>query len=159
MKKIFEAESNASQDSRYREHLDRNWQNGNAAFDEVYQRINKFIDYVSGFDAQVENLFKALDGIYSKLSEQDQLISDLNQRIADLENKHEQDVQMLQNKLNEQKKYVDAELAKRDERLKKLEDAVFGYNPVIINSPPTADNEPTEVINTDSRHRKEDYGW
>ena len=62
-------------------------------------------------DNKTSDLQYKIDGIYSKLSEQDERISELNQRIADLETKHEQDVQTLQNKL--------------DERLKKLEDAVF----------------------------------
>lgn len=39
---VFENESNASQDANYREHLNRNWDNGNIAFDNIDQQISNW---------------------------------------------------------------------------------------------------------------------
>lgn len=53
---VFENESNASQDANYREHLNRNWDNGNIAFDNIYQQISNWQNSISSLISRVSTL-------------------------------------------------------------------------------------------------------
>lgn len=53
---VFENESNASQDASYREHLDRNWLNGNTAFDQINQNIADWQNLISSLSSRVSTL-------------------------------------------------------------------------------------------------------
>jgi len=53
---VFENESNASQDANYREHLNRNWDNGNIAFDNIYQQIADWQNLISSLSSRVTTL-------------------------------------------------------------------------------------------------------
>lgn len=53
---VFENESNASQDANYREHLNRNWDNGNTAFDNIYQQISNWQNLISSLSSRVSTL-------------------------------------------------------------------------------------------------------
>lgn len=53
---VFENESNASQDANYREHLNHNWDNGNIAFDNIYQQISNWQNLISSLSNRVSTL-------------------------------------------------------------------------------------------------------
>lgn len=53
---VFENESNASQDANYREHLNRNWDNGNNAFGNIYQQISNCQNLISRLSSRVTTL-------------------------------------------------------------------------------------------------------
>lgn len=53
---VFENESNASQDANYREHLNRNWQNGNTEFDKLENWLNALESSINGFQSQISNM-------------------------------------------------------------------------------------------------------
>lgn len=53
---VFENESNASQDANYREHLNRNWDNGNIAFDNIDQQISNWQNLISRLSSRVTTL-------------------------------------------------------------------------------------------------------
>lgn len=53
---VFENESNASQDANYREHLNHNWDNGNTAFDNIYQQISNWQNLISRLSSRVSTL-------------------------------------------------------------------------------------------------------
>ena len=53
---VFENESNASQDANYREHLNRNWDNGNIAFNNIYQQISNWQNSLSRLISRVSTL-------------------------------------------------------------------------------------------------------
>ena len=53
---VFENESNASQDANYREHLNRNWDNGNNAFDNIYKQISNWQNSLSSLISRVTTL-------------------------------------------------------------------------------------------------------
>lgn len=53
---VFENESNASQDANYREHLNHNWDNGNIAFDNIYQQISNWQNLISSLSSRVSTL-------------------------------------------------------------------------------------------------------
>ena len=53
---VFENESNASQDANYREHLNHNWDNGNNAFDNIYQQISNWQNLISRLSSRVTTL-------------------------------------------------------------------------------------------------------
>lgn len=56
MANVFEVEANASQDANYREHLNRNWQNGNTEFDKLENWLNALERYINGFQSQISNM-------------------------------------------------------------------------------------------------------
>ncbi|WP_304598868.1 hypothetical protein [Lactobacillus intestinalis] len=163
MRKIAELESNASQDGSYREHLNRNWQNINTAFTDIYRRLELFAtkddliglgDRVQSLQQNIDNLqqqhgidVSALQGALSNQWTQVQKnASDINNLGVDLQNHLDQD--------KKDKDGIDA-------RLKKLEDAVFGLNPVEIDNPPVPDYPSGGLvgINSDDRTRKDKNRW
>ena len=56
MTNVFEVEANASQDANYREHLNRNWQNGNTEFDKLENWLNALESSINGFQSQISNM-------------------------------------------------------------------------------------------------------
>lgn len=123
---IFEEESNASQDGNYREHLNRNWRNGNTEFADLRRLIN---------------------GVYTSISSLWDAITGWTQQVNDLRQKHDEDVDALTGRINE----LTETIKKQDARISNLEDAVFGYGEYEVNyetSPKTIDH--VLEINTDS---------
>nr|DAU06475.1 MAG TPA: hypothetical protein [Caudoviricetes sp.] len=115
---IFEEESNASQDGNYREHLNRNWHNGNIEFDKI------------------EGL---LDTLEKNLSSYHEEIDQLKTFFNNLKDQHTQDVDTFNQTIK-----------KQNDRISKLEDAVFGCGEFETNyeTPKTTDH--VFEINTDS---------
>lgn len=130
---IFEEESNASQDGNYREHLNRNWRNGNTEFADLRRLIN---------------------GVYSSISSLWDAITGWTQQLNGVRQKHEKDVDALAKRINE----LNETIEKQDARISKLEDAVFGLAPADITTPPTPDypNSGMVEVNFDDRKDKKD---
>lgn len=130
---VFENESNASQDANYREHLDRNWQNGNTAFDDLFVKYNGLLD-------EYDVVNSRLDDAERKIRDLQGDVKDLNQRCDKIEETHREDIEELT-------ALVD-----------KLNKAVFGLAPAEINTPPVPDysNKQLEEINFDDRKDKTD---
>lgn len=130
---IFEEESNASQDGNYREHLNRNWHNGNIEFADLRRLIN---------------------GVYSSISSLWDAITGWTQQLNDLRQQHHKDVDALTKRINELNKTIE----KQDARISKLEDAVFGLASADITTPPTPDYPTSGMveINFDDRKDKKD---
>ena len=97
---IFEEESNASQDGNYREHLNRNWHNGNIAFDNIDQQISNW------------------QRMFTDLSNQ---LSAVTDRVTTLESENDKRIQENINLRNELTQYE----IKTDQRLQRLEAAIF----------------------------------
>lgn len=112
---IFEEESNASQDGNYREHLNRNWHNGNIEFADLRRLIN---------------------GVYSSISSLWDAITGWTRQLNDVRQQHHKDVDALTKRINELNKTIE----KQDARISKLEGAVF--NAVYIND---TDELPTDT--------------
>ena len=112
---IFEEESNASQDGNYREHLNRNWRNGNTEFADLRRLIN---------------------GVYTSISSLWDAITGWTQQLNGVRQQHEKDVDTLAKRINE----LNETIEKQDARISKLEDAVF--NAVYIND---TDELPTDT--------------
>ncbi len=112
---IFEEESNASQDGNYREHLNRNWHNGNIEFDKIEGLLDTLEKNLSSYHEEIDHL---------KI-----FFNTLNQTIN-----------------------------KQNDRISKLEDAVFGLAPADITTPPTPDYPTSGMveINFDDRKDKKD---
>ena len=106
MTNVFEVESNASQDANYREHLNRNWQNGNTEFDKLEGLLNTLEENLNNYRDQIHQLQES----FNNLKEQ-----------------HTQDVDALTRRIND----LNETIKKQDARISKLEDAVF--NAVYIN--------------------------
>ena len=97
---VFENESNASQDANYREHLNRNWDNGNTAFDNIDQQISNW------------------QRMFTDLSNQ---LSAVTNRVTTLESENDKRIQENINLRNELTQYE----IKTDQRLQRLEAAIF----------------------------------
>lgn len=123
---IFEEESNASQDGNYREHLNRNWHNGNTEF---------------------ANLRSLISGVYTSISSLWDAITGWTQQLNGVRQQHEKDVDALAKRINE----LNETIEKQDARISKLENAVFGYGEYEVNyeTPPKTIDHVLE-INTDS---------
>lgn len=112
---IFEEESNASQDGNYREHLNRNWHNGNIEFADLRRLIN---------------------GVYTSISSLWDAITGWTQQLNGVRQQHEKDIDALTDRINK----LDETIKKQDARISRLEDAVF--NAVYIND---TDELPTDT--------------
>lgn len=112
---IFEEESNASQDGNYREHLNRNWRNGNTEFADLRRLIN---------------------GVYTSISSLWDAIAGWTQQLNGVRQQHEKDVDALTRRIND----LNETIEKQDARISKLEGAVF--NAVYIND---TDELPTDT--------------
>ena len=133
---IFEEESNASQDGNYREHLNRNWHNGNIAFDNLFGKYSGLLDEYAAVNSR-------LDDAERKIRDLQGDVKDLNQRCDKIEEKHNDDIKALTDKHNDDIKAV-------QEQLDRLNQAVFGYGEYEVNyETPHHDSSVTE-INMDS---------
>lgn len=110
---VFENESNASQDANYREHLDRNWQNGNTAFDDLFVKYNGLLDEYDVVNSRLDDAERKIRDL------QDKNIA-LNQRCDKIEEKHNEDIKALTDKHNDDIKAV-------QEQLDRLNNVVFGH--------------------------------
>lgn len=129
---IFEEESNASQDGNYREHLNRNWHNGNTEFADLRQLIN---------------------GVYTSISSLWDAITGWTQQLNGVRQQHEKDVDALAKRINE----LNETIEKQDARISKLEDAVF--NAIYINDTDenvTEDDTSTTSIDINDTHVVDD---
>lgn len=130
---VFENESNASQDANYREHLNRNWDNGNSTFDNLFGKYNGLLDEYDAVNSRLDDAERKIRDL------QDKNIA-LNQRCDKIEEKHNDDIKTVQ------------------EQLDRLNQAVFSLAPAEINTPPVPDysNKRLEEINFDDRKDKTD---
>lgn len=129
---IFEEESNASQDGNYREHLNRNWHNGNTEF---------------------ANLRSLISGVYTSISSLWDAITGWTQQLNGVRQQHEKDVDALAKRINE----LNETIEKQDARISKLEDAVF--NAIYINDTDenvTEDDTSTTSIDINDTHVVDD---
>lgn len=77
MVNVFEVEANASQDANYREHLNRNWQNGNTEFDKIEGLLNTLEEKINGYQ---------IDALTDRINELNETIEEQDARISKLEN-------------------------------------------------------------------------
>lgn len=110
---VFENESNASQDANYREHLNRNWDNGNSAFDNLLGKYNGLLDEYDAVNSRLDDAERKIRDL------QDKNIA-LNQRCDKIEEKHSDDIKALTEKHNDDIKTV-------QEQLDRLNNVVFGH--------------------------------
>ena len=110
---IFEEESNASQDGNYREHLNRNWHNGNIAFDNLFGKYSGLLDEYAAVNSRLDDAERKIRDL------QDKNIA-LNQRCDKIEEKHSDDIKALTEKHNDDIKTV-------QEQLDRLNNVVFGH--------------------------------
>ena len=110
---VFENESNASQDANYREHLNRNWDNGNSAFDNLLGKYNGLLDEYDAVNSRLDDAERKIRDL------QDKNIA-LNQRCDKIEEKHNDDIKALTEKHNDDIKTV-------QEQLDRLNNVVFGH--------------------------------
>ena len=96
---VFENESNASQDANYREHLDRNWQNGNTAFDDLFVKYNGLLDEYDVVNSRLDDAERKIRDL------QDKNIA-LNQRCDKIEEKHNDDIEATNQRLTKLEKAV-----------------------------------------------------
>lgn len=90
---VFENESNASQDANYREHLNRNWDNGNIAFDNLFSKYNGLLDEYDAVNSRLDDAERKIRDL------QDKNIA-LNQRCDKIEEKHNDDIKAVQEQLD-----------------------------------------------------------
>lgn len=73
---VFENESNASQDASYREHLDRNWLNGNISFDQINQNIVNLQTLFTDLSNQISAVADRVSTLESENNERLQRLED-----------------------------------------------------------------------------------
>ncbi|MBI1708231.1 hypothetical protein [Lactobacillus crispatus] len=96
---VFENESNASQDANYREHLNRNWDNGNNAFDNLFGKYNGLLDEYDAVNSRLDDAERKIRDL------QDKNIA-LNQRCDTIEEKHNDDIEATNQRLTKLEKAV-----------------------------------------------------
>lgn len=77
MPNVFEVEANASQDANYREHLNRNWQNGNTEFDKLENWLNALESSINGFQSQISNMQQQILNLTSEVQTANNRINEL----------------------------------------------------------------------------------
>lgn len=77
MTNVFEVEANASQDANYREHLNRNWQNGNAEFDKLENWLNALESSINGFQSQISNMEQQISNLALRVQTANNRINEL----------------------------------------------------------------------------------
>ena len=130
---VFENESNASQDANYREHLDRNWQNGNTEFDKLENWLNALKTTFSNFQVQINDL--------------QQQIRNLTLRVQGDEVKHDKDVIALTNTHKKDVADLNIKIKTLDDEVQKLNQAVFGIDESEINYVTPKQSDVIEEIN------------
>ena len=121
---VFENESNASQDANYREHLNRNWDNGNIAFDNLFAKYNGLLDEYDAVNSR-------LDDAERKIRDLQGDVKALNQRCDKIEEKHNDDIKALTEKHNDDIKALtekhNDDIKAVQEQLDRLNNVVFGH--------------------------------
>ena len=97
---VFKNEGNVSQDANFRAHLDDNWDSGNREFDKIEGQLETALDDIQFLKTEIHDLQGD--------------VKVLNQHCDKIEEKHNDDIDAL-NKV----------IASQDERITKLEKAVF----------------------------------
>lgn len=86
---VFENESNASQDANYREHLNRNWDNGNREFGKVESQLENALDDIQFLKNEIPDCKKELENLKQQHSSDidalKKVIAAQDKRIAKLE--------------------------------------------------------------------------
>ena len=77
MTNVFEVEANASQDANYREHLNRNWQNGNTEFDKLENWLNALEISINGFQSQISNMEQQISNLALRVQTVNNRINEL----------------------------------------------------------------------------------
>lgn len=77
MTNVFEVEANASQDANYREHLNRNWQNGNTEFDKLEKWLNALESSINGFQSQISNMEQQISNLALRVQTANNRINEL----------------------------------------------------------------------------------
>ncbi len=85
MADVFEVEANASQDANYREHLNRNWQNGNTEFDKLEKRLNALESSINGYQEEFDQLKQDFDTLTRQVNDLNETIEKQDARISKLE--------------------------------------------------------------------------
>lgn len=137
---VFENESNASQDANYREHLNRNWDNGNIAFDNLFGKYNGLLEEYDAVSSRLDNAERKIRDL------QDKNIA-LNQRCDKIEETHREDIKALTQKHND-------DIKKVQEQLDRLNDVVFGHvHEVNYDKPRMPDPHDYYEVIDKSKHR------
>lgn len=97
MANVFEVESNASQDANYREHLNRNWQNGNTEFDKIEGLLNTLEDGLNDYRDEIHQLQESFNNLKEQHTSD---VDALNQRCDKIEEKHNDDIKAVQEQLD-----------------------------------------------------------
>lgn len=79
---VFENEGNVSQDANYRAHLNRNWDNGNNAFDNLFGKYNDIIGRLNDDENEIHDLQGDVKALTKKYNDD---IEATNQRLTKLE--------------------------------------------------------------------------
>lgn len=85
MVNIFEVEANASQDANYREHLNRNWQNGNTEFDKIEGLLDTLKENINGYQEEFDQLKQNVDALIRQVNDLNETIEKQDARISKLE--------------------------------------------------------------------------
>lgn len=82
---IFEVEANASQDANYREHLNRNWQNGNTEFDKLEGLLNTLEKNLNNYGDEIHQLQESFNNLKEQHTQDNEIIEEQGTRISKLE--------------------------------------------------------------------------
>lgn len=82
---IFEVEANASQDANYREHLNRNWQNGNTEFDKIEGLLNTLEENLNNHRDEIHQLQESFNNLKEQHTQDNETIEKQDARISKLE--------------------------------------------------------------------------
>lgn len=82
---IFEVEANASQDANYREHLNRNWQNGNTEFDKIEGMLNTLEKNLNNYGDEIHQLQESFNNLKEQHTQDNETIEKQDARISKLE--------------------------------------------------------------------------
>ena len=85
MTNVFEVESNASQDANYREHLNRNWQNGNTEFDKLEGLLNTLEENLNNHRDEIHQLQESFNNLKEQHTKDNETIEKQDARISKLE--------------------------------------------------------------------------
>lgn len=85
MANVFEVEANASQDANYREHLNRNWQNGNTEFDKIEGLLNTLEDGLNDYRDEIHQLQESFNNLKEQHIKDNETIEKQDARISKLE--------------------------------------------------------------------------
>lgn len=85
MVNIFEVEANASQDANYREHLNRNWQNGNTEFDKIEGLLNTLEENLNNYGDEIHQLQESFNNLKEQHTQDNETIEKQDARISKLE--------------------------------------------------------------------------